>query len=179
MCRIRNQTYRQLVVMLLPVRTTRAVIPSILLSWHPYLLLTCSVQPTALFRRLLSLAYLNHNWTTQFVRILLNNENVPFLSGWVQFSNRFMSILRTALIVSRPRVVTDWAKLCKLTSSVVSACPVTKVTLLTNMPSTFVFVQVTKVVFLSLGEQSLLNWTVLSLLVQFNFRKSLRTKRHR
>jgi len=80
-----------------------------------------------------------------------------------------MSILRTALTASRPRIVTDWTKLCKLTSSVVSVCPVTKVTFLINMPSTFVFVQVTKVAFLSLGEQSLLHWTALSSLVQFNF----------
>jgi len=55
--------------MLLPVRTAcavteakHAVTPSILLSWHPYLL-TCSVQPAALRRRLQSLAYSNHSWT--------------------------------------------------------------------------------------------------------------------
>jgi hypothetical protein len=51
MCRIRDTTYEQLVVMLLPVWTACAVTPSILLSWHRYLP-TCSVQPAALRRRI-------------------------------------------------------------------------------------------------------------------------------
>jgi len=91
------------------------------------------------------------------------------LVGGYNFPIIFMSILRTAVTASRPLIVTDWAKLCKLMSSVVSVCPVTKVIFLRNMPSNFVFVQVMKVVFLSLGEQSLLQWNAYSSLVQFNF----------
>ena len=62
MCR-GDATYPQLVGMLLPVRTACAVTPSILLSWHPYLL-TCFVQPAALRCCMQSLAYLNQNLTT-------------------------------------------------------------------------------------------------------------------